>query len=113
MESGSRCGGLIFFAGKQQGVELVFLRLDKFLQVSRLIKRRTLAKRACSQGRVQLNDRVAKAGAVVKIGDILGVNFGRRSLQVEVLAVPEKFGVKDGASLYRILDDQVDGQDKC
>jgi len=81
------------------------LRLDKFLQVSRLIKRRTLAKRACTQGRVRLNGRVAKAGAEVNIGARLEVDFGRRCLEVEVLAVPERAGVRDASSLYRILAD--------
>ncbi|NLP18269.1 MAG: RNA-binding S4 domain-containing protein [Firmicutes bacterium] len=89
------------------------MRLDKFLQVSRLIKRRTLAKRACTQGRVQLNERVAKAGAEVKIGDRLQVDFGRRSLQVEVLALAEKSGVRDAASLYRILDEKLEGEKRC
>jgi len=83
------------------------LRLDKYLQVSRLVKRRTLAKAICTQGRVQINGRVAKAGAEVKAGDRLQLDFGRRTLVVEVLAVPEG-AVKAGeaASLYRVIEEK-------
>lgn len=63
------------------------MRLDKYLKVSRLIKRRTVANEACDGGRVSLNGKVAKAGAEVKPGDIIEVTFGQHSLKVEVVSV--------------------------
>ena len=61
------------------------MRLDKFLKVSRLIKRRTVANEACDAGRVLVNDRPAKASAQVKAGDVLEIQFGSKSVRVEVL----------------------------
>ena len=63
------------------------MRLDKFLKVSRLIKRRTVANEACDAGRVLVNDRPAKASAQVKAGDVLEIQFGSKSVRVEVLNV--------------------------
>jgi ribosomal 50S subunit-recycling heat shock protein len=83
-----------------------FLRLDKFLQVSRLVKRRTLAKTVCTQGRVQVNGRVAKAGTEVKPGDKLQLDFGRRVLVIEVLAVPEAVKTGAAAELYRVIEEK-------
>ena len=57
------------------------MRLDKYLKVSRLIKRRTVAREACDQGRVSLNGRVAKAGAAVKVGDVIEIAFGTRNVK--------------------------------
>ena len=65
------------------------MRLDKYLKVSRLIKRRTVANEACDAGRVLINDRPAKASAQVKAGDVLEIQFGTRSVKVEVLNVQE------------------------
>ena len=65
------------------------MRLDKFLKVSRLIKRRTVANEACDAGRVLVNDRPAKASAQVKAGDVLEIQFGSKSVRVEVLNVQE------------------------
>ena len=65
------------------------MRLDKFLKVSRLIKRRTVANEACDAGRVLVNDKVAKASVNVKAGDIIEIQFGTRSVKVEVLNVQE------------------------
>ena len=65
------------------------MRLDKFLKVSRLIKRRTVANEACDAGRVLVNDKVAKAAVNVKAGDIIEIQFGTRSVKVEVLNVQE------------------------
>ena len=76
------------------------MRLDKFLKVSRLIKRRTVANEACDAGRVLVNDRPAKASAQVKAGDVLEIQFGSKSVRVEVLNVQEK---EEAQELYRYL----------
>ena len=65
------------------------MRLDKFLKVSRLIKRRTIANEACDAGRVMVNGKVAKASANVKPGDVIEIGFGTRSVRAEVLSVAE------------------------
>ena len=65
------------------------MRLDKFLKVSRLIKRRTVANEACDAGRVSLNDKVARASAEVKAGDTITISFGNRETKVRVLSVQE------------------------
>ena len=70
------------------------MRLDKYLKVSRLIKRRTVANSACDAGRVTINDRPAKASAEVKVGDVLSISFGNRELKVKVTDVRET--VKEG-----------------
>ena len=81
------------------------MRLDKFLKVSRIIKRRTVAHEACAGGRVSLNGKVCKPGAEVKPGDIMTIRFGDRYGKYEILAVAETVR-KDGASeLYRILSE--------
>jgi ribosomal 50S subunit-recycling heat shock protein len=77
------------------------LRLDKFLKVSRIIKRRTVANEICSQGRVQINSRVAKPGNEVKIGDIISIQFGDRISQFEVLAISEHVSKSDAQEMYR------------
>ena len=79
------------------------MRLDKYLKVSRLIKRRTLANEACDSERVKLNGKIAKAGAEVKAGDTIEIRFGSNTTKVEVLSVAEHVG-KDGAcELYKIM----------
>ena len=65
------------------------MRLDKYLKVSRLIKRRTVANEACDAGRVMINDKVAKASAEVKVGDIIEIGFGTKSVRVEVLDIQD------------------------
>lgn len=79
------------------------MRLDKFLKVSRLIKRRTVANEACDAGRVTLNGKVARASAEVKPGDIIEIAFGNRETRVEVLAVQETVRKDDAADLVRYL----------
>ena len=79
------------------------MRLDKWLKVSRLIKRRTVANEACDGGRVSLNGKKAKAGSEVKPGDIIEVAFGQRSLKVEVLSVSETAAKADAPAMYREL----------
>lgn len=79
------------------------MRLDKYLKVSRLIKRRTVANEACSAGRVLVNDKAAKAGTVVKPGDIIEIGFGSRSVKVEVLAVQDTVRKEEAAELFRYI----------
>ena len=79
------------------------MRLDKFLKVSRIIKRRTVANEACDQGRVTANGNVAKASYDVKIGDVLELRFGEKTMRVEVLKVVEHAGKGDAAELYKVL----------
>lgn len=79
------------------------MRLDKFLKVSRLIKRRTVANEACDAGRVLVNDRPAKASAQVKAGDVLEIQFGSKSVRVEVLNVQETVKKEEAQELYSYL----------
>jgi ribosomal 50S subunit-recycling heat shock protein len=79
------------------------MRLDKYLKVSRLIKRRTVANEACSAGRVTVNGKVAKPGTEVKAGDIIEIGFGTKSVRVEVVAVAETTRKDEAADLYRYL----------
>lgn len=77
------------------------MRLDKYLKVSRLIKRRTVANEACDGGRVTVNGKVARASCDVKAGDVIALHFGERVLAVEVLGVAESAGRDEAALLYR------------
>ncbi len=79
------------------------MRLDKFLKVSRLIKRRTVANEACDAGRVSINGKVARASAPVKAGDVLEIAFGTRTVKVEVLDVQETIRKDDAKELFRYL----------
>ena len=79
------------------------MRLDKYLKVSRLIKRRTVANEACDAGRVLINDRSAKASAQVKEGDGLEIQFGSKAVRVEVLNVQETVKKEEAQELYRYL----------
>lgn len=77
------------------------MRLDKYLKVSRLIKRRTVAAEACGSERISVNGRPAKASYDVKIGDVIEIRFGARTVKVEVLAVAEAVRKDDAAAMYR------------
>ena len=79
------------------------MRLDKFLKVSRLIKRRTVANEACDAGRITLNDRPAKASAEVKPGDIIEIGFGTKAVRAEVLSVKETVRKEEAEQMYRYL----------
>ena len=79
------------------------MRLDKFLKVSRLIKRRTVANEACDAGRVFVNHKSAKASYDVKNGDIIEIQFGTKSVKVEVLDVQETVKKDEAKELYRYL----------
>jgi ribosomal 50S subunit-recycling heat shock protein len=80
------------------------MRIDKYLKVSRLIKRRTVAHDACEEARIFINDKQVKPGAQVSVGDIVMIRFGTSELKVKVLSTPEHV-TKDGASeLYEIIN---------
>ena len=77
------------------------MRLDKYLKVSRLIKRRTVAAEACDGGRVSVNGKVAKPSQDVKPGDIIELSFGQRAVRVEVLSIQESVRKDDAANMYK------------
>ena len=79
------------------------MRLDKYLKVSRIIKRRTVANEACDAGRVTINGRPAKASADVKEGDILEIQFGTKPVKVEVLSVKETVRKEEAGEMFRYL----------
>lgn len=79
------------------------MRLDKFLKVSRLIKRRTVANEACDAGRVLVNDKPAKASVAVKTGDTIEIQFGSKNVKVEVLEVKETVRKEEVESMYRYI----------
>ena len=79
------------------------MRLDKFLKVSRLIKRRTVANEACDAGRVSVNGHPAKAGYEVKVGDVISISFGQKTVEAEVLDVQETVRKENAGELIRFL----------
>jgi ribosomal 50S subunit-recycling heat shock protein len=80
------------------------MRIDKFLKNARIIKRRTVAKEACDQGRVIINEKVGKAGDEVKIGDEVQINFGSGSMKFKVLDIKENLKKEDATTLYEIIE---------
>lgn len=76
------------------------MRIDKFLKVSRIIKRRTVSKEACDSGRVFLNGTKAKAGTSVSIGDIVSVEFGNKTISFEILSLDEKTAKSSADNMY-------------
>ena len=79
------------------------MRLDKFLKVSRLIKRRTVANEACVAGRVSVNGKTAKASAAVKAGDIIEIQFGTRVVRAEISNTSETVKKEEAAQMYKLL----------
>ena len=77
------------------------MRLDKYLKVSRLIKRRTVANEACDEEFISVNGKPAKAGYQVKVGDIVEINFGTRTIKVEVLNTDDNKSKADASTMYR------------
>lgn len=77
------------------------MRLDKYLKVSRIIKRRTVANEACDQGRVTVNGIVARASVAVKVGDIIEIQFGNKSVKYEVLEVKDTVRKEEAENMYR------------
>ena len=84
-------------------MELEEMRVDKFLKVSRIIKRRTVAGEACGTGHIAVNGKPAKPAHRVKVGDILEVSFGQRTLTVKILSVKEHALKADSSSMYEVL----------
>ena len=80
------------------------MRLDKYLKVSRIIKRRTIANDACDGGRVSINGKVAKAGTEVKVGDVIEVRFGEKSTRYQVVTLSEHVLKADAAGMYKIVE---------
>lgn len=80
------------------------MRLDKYLKVSRIIKRRTIAKEACDAGRVMVNGRVARASLDIKVNDIIEISFGTKNVKVQVLNVAETVRKDDAALMYKIIE---------
>ena len=84
------------------------MRLDKYLKVSRIIKRRTVANDACSGGRVSLNGKTAKPGAEVKENDVLEIRFGAKTLRARVDSVQEFAKKEQAAEMYTLLSDPME-----
>lgn len=80
------------------------MRLDKYLKVSRIIKRRTIANEACDAGRVSVNGRVARASLDIKINDIIEISFGAKNVKVQVLNVAETVKKDDASLMYKIIE---------
>ncbi len=83
------------------------MRLDKFLKNSRIIKRRTVAKEACEQGRVEVNGKVAKPGVELKIDDIIKITFGNSKLTVRVQKMTESCKKQDAEGMYEIINSET------
>ena len=81
--------------------EITSIRLDRFLKISRIIKRRSVANDACSTGHVTVNGREAKPGTDVKVGDVLGIRFGEKYSEYEILSIAEHAAKQDASSMYR------------
>lgn len=79
------------------------MRIDKYLKNSRIIKRRSVAKKACEQGRVVINDRKVKPGDKVKVGDVIKIEFGTGTMKVEVLKVIDNPSKNKADELYKVL----------
>ncbi|MDD6096547.1 MAG: RNA-binding S4 domain-containing protein [Firmicutes bacterium] len=81
------------------------MRLDKFLKNSRIIKRRTVAKDACEQGRVEVNGKAAKPGLELKTGDMIKITFGTSILEVRVTALTESCRKEDASGMYEVISE--------
>ncbi|HPY63595.1 MAG TPA: RNA-binding S4 domain-containing protein [Bacillota bacterium] len=82
------------------------MRLDKFLKVSRIVKRRTVANDMCSAGRVEVNGRPGKPGTTVKVGDVLDIGYGKSRVKVIILDVREHVRKEEAESLYEVLESE-------
>lgn len=84
------------------------MRLDKYLKVSRIIKRRTVAKEACESGRVSINDKVAKPSTDIKEGDIIQITFANRILKAKIINIAEHVRKEDAKEMYVIIEGEED-----
>ena len=80
------------------------MRLDKYLKLTRIIKRRTVANEACDAGKVSVNDKIARASYDVKIGDIIEINMGQKPLKVKVLSISEFIKKEEASDFYQVID---------
>lgn len=80
------------------------MRIDKYLKNSRLIKRRTIAKEACDQGRILINNKPAKAGSIVSVNDIISMDFSSRIIKVKVLDIKEHVTKDDAKDMYEVIE---------
>ena len=85
------------------------MRLDKFLKVSRIIKRRTIANQACDSEKIVVNNKIAKASLNLKVGDVLEIKFKNKILRVEVLSLDEIEEKKNASSMYKIIAEENNG----
>ena len=83
------------------------MRIDKFLKVSRLIRRRTLAKQVADQGRIEINSQVAKASSTVKEGDVVAIRFGQKLVSVKVEMIKNTTKKDEAESMYTLLEEKV------
>ena len=95
--------GMCSLRNKKQEGKIKTMRLDKFLKVSRLIKRRTVANEACDAGRVMVNGKPAKASVNVKVGDVIEIAFGNKSVKVRVTSVQETIRKEDAKEMFEYL----------
>ncbi|MBM6773329.1 RNA-binding S4 domain-containing protein [Ligilactobacillus agilis] len=82
------------------------MRLDKFLKVSRVIKRRTVAKEIADQGRILINDKVAKSSSTVSVGDVLTIKFGNKTSKIKVLELKETTKKNEAAGMYELVSEE-------
>lgn len=87
------------------------MRLDKYLKVSRIIKRRTVAKEACEGGRVSINGKVAKPGTEIKEGDVIEIKFAAKSLKARITSIAEHVRKEDAKGMYEILEGEEDQEE--
>ena len=80
------------------------MRIDKFLKISRIIKRRTVAKEACDQGRVMVNGKVAKAGTEINVDDVITITFGNKEIKAKVIKLNESCKKQDSEGMYEIIN---------
>lgn len=80
------------------------MRIDKYLKVSRLVKRRTVAKEACDTGRVSINGKTAKAGTEIKIDDVIEISFAQKSVRAKVLSIAETVRKENASAMYEIIE---------
>jgi ribosomal 50S subunit-recycling heat shock protein len=83
---------------------MLIMRIDKYLKITRIIKRRTVANEACDAGKIEVNGKVVRASYDVKVGDVIAVNMGQRPLKVEVLNVTEYATKENAAENYRVIE---------
>ncbi|MCD5029974.1 RNA-binding S4 domain-containing protein [Enterococcus asini] len=87
------------------------MRLDKFLKISRIIKRRQVAKEVADKGRIQINSKVAKSSSSVKVGDVLTIQFGNKVLEVKIQELHESTKKDDAAKMYEIISEKRINED--